>query len=76
MEANTLLGENGTNLMKIDILKRIWTGQPFIWKHALKLPTPPLEEKLTTILDSEAPMGVFQRRTQYLKWLNDDTKKI
>ena len=33
-----------------------------------------LEEKLLGILDSEAPMAVFQTRTHYSRWLTDSTK--
>ena len=32
------------------------------------------EDRLNDILDSEAPMGVFQSRTKYLSWLTRDTK--
>ena len=35
-----------------------------------------LENKLRTILDSEAPMGIVQVRTKYLKWLSPRTKEL
>ena len=49
------------------------------WSSILREPNPELansifEEKLNRILDSEAPMGLIQRRTRYLNWLSDSTK--
>ena len=34
-----------------------------------------LEEKIVTILDSEAPMHNIQQRTNYCKWLKQSTKE-
>ena len=35
-----------------------------------------LEENILKVLESEAPMGITQQRTHYMKWIKDETKLL
>ena len=50
------------------------------WEEVLQESNPDvsnsiLQDKILSILNSEAPMKVVQQRTKYTKWLTDHTKE-
>ena len=54
-------------------MKMDWT--PVYLQTCPDLANTIFEDKLQLILESEAPMGTFQSRTHYLRWLSDATKQ-